>query len=79
MKAWLTIERERTLEGEEIVAEIELNATGAVDLLELHLVIPHGLTVVEGDNPCSIRLGADEERTISLTLRCDRWGCGRAR
>ena len=74
VKAWLTIERERTLEGEEIVAEIELNATGAVDLLELHLVIPHGLTVVDGDNPCSIRLGADEERTISLTLRCDRWG-----
>ena len=74
VKAWLTIERERTLEGEEIVAEIELNATGSVDLLELHLVIPHGLTVVDGDNPSSIRLGADEERTISLTLRCDRWG-----
>jgi len=32
------------------------------------------LKVVEGDMPCGIRLGADEERTLPLTLRCDRWG-----
>ena len=56
------------------MAEIELNATDSVDLLELHLVVPRGLTVVDGDNPCSFHLGADDERTISLTLRCDRWG-----
>ena len=51
VKAWLTLERERALEGDEIVAEIELDATGTVDSLELHLVVPRGLTVVDGDNP----------------------------
>jgi len=74
VKAWLTLERLRAIEGEEIVALIELNATTAINLLELHLVLPRGLTVVEGDNPCSLRLAADEERTLALTLRCDRWG-----
>ena len=74
VKAWLTLDRERALEGDEIVAEIELEATATVDSLELHLVVPRGLTVVDGDNPGSIRLHAGEERTISLTLRCDRWG-----
>ena len=74
VKAWLTLERLRALEGEEIVALIELNATTAINLLELHLILPRGLTVVEGDNPCSLRLAADEERTLELTLRCDRWG-----
>ena len=74
VKAWLTLERLRAIEGEEIVALIELNATTAINLLELHLVLPRGLTVVEGDNPCSLRLAADEARTLALTLRCDRWG-----
>ena len=54
--------------------EIELNATTAVDLLELHLVLPDGLAVVEGDNPCACGSHADEERTLPLTLRCERWG-----
>jgi len=74
VKAWLTVDRERALEGDQIFAEIELEATGTVDSLELHLVVPRGLTIVDGDNPVSIRLHAGEERTILLTLRCDRWG-----
>ena len=74
VKAWLKLDRERALEGDEIVAEIELETSATVDSLELHLVVPRGLTVVDGDNPGSIRLHAGEERTISLTLRCDRWG-----
>lgn len=72
--AWLAVDHDRALEGDEIVAEIELNADTPIDVLELHLLIPRGLTVVEGDNPCGLRLGAGEERTLSLTLRCDRWG-----
>ena len=74
VKAWLTIERTRALEGEEIVALIELDATTTINLLELHLILPRGLSVVDGDNPCSLRLVAGEERTLALTLRCDRWG-----
>jgi len=72
--AWLHVDRVRALEGDEIVAEIELNARTPIDVLELNLLIPRGLTIVEGDNPCSVRLRDGEERTLSLTLRCDRWG-----
>lgn len=72
--AWLSVDRDRALEGDEISAVIEVNAGTAIDLLELHLLIPRGLTVVEGDDPCGLRLGAGEERTMQLTLRCERWG-----
>ena len=72
--AWLTVDRTRALEGDEIIAEIELNAVTPIDVLELHLLIPRGLSVVEGDNPCSLRLQGGEARTLSLTLRCERWG-----
>ena len=72
--AWLTVGCDRALEGDEVIVEIELNAHTSADVLELHLVIPRGLTVVHGDNPCSLHLRAGEERTLSLTLRCERWG-----
>jgi len=71
---WLSVDRVRALEGDEVEVMIEINARTAIGLLELHLLIPRGLTVVDGDNPCGIRLRAGEERTLSLTLRCHRWG-----
>lgn len=74
LRAWLTIDRDRALEGDEIVAEIELNARTRIDLLELHLIIPRGLAVVDGGNPFSVTLNAGEERTVLLPLRCVRWG-----
>jgi uncharacterized protein (DUF58 family) len=74
LKAWLHVERDRVIEGEEIDVEIELNAESAIDLLELNLVLPRGVSVVTGDNPCAIRLAEGEERTLPLRLRFDRWG-----
>jgi uncharacterized protein (DUF58 family) len=72
--AWLSVDRDRALEGEEINAAIQVNAGTAIDLLELHLLIPRGLNVVEGNDPCGLHLSAGEERTLPLTLRCERWG-----
>ena len=40
--AWLTVDRDRALEGDEIAAEIELNASTPIDVLELHLLVPRG-------------------------------------
>jgi uncharacterized protein (DUF58 family) len=74
LKAWLHLDRDRCSEGEEIAVEIELGSDSAIDLLELNLVLPRGVSLVEGDNPCAVRLAAGEERTLNLTLRCDRWG-----
>ena len=64
LRAWLTLDRDRALEGDEIDAEIELNASTTIELLELHPRSSRaGLAVVEGDNPCGVRLAAGEERT----------------
>jgi uncharacterized protein (DUF58 family) len=74
VRAWLTLDRERALEGEEVVAQIELNATTTINLLEVHLMVPRGLSIAEDENPCSLRLAGDEGQTITLKLRCERWG-----
>jgi uncharacterized protein (DUF58 family) len=71
---WLTVPRERAIEGDELAATIELNAGAPVERLELLLALPKGLETAEGENPVSVRLGYDEERTLDLTLRCERWG-----
>ena len=74
LQAWLHVGRDRVVEGEEIDVEIELNAGSAIDLLELNLVLPRGVSVVAGDNPCALRLAEGEDRTLPLRLRFDRWG-----
>ncbi len=74
IRAWLRIDRDRALEGDEIVVEIDVSARTGVDVLELHLLVPSGLAVVGGGNPTSVSIGAGEEQTVSLTLRCVRWG-----
>ena len=72
--ARLSFDDDRALEGDELVAEIELSARTRVDLLEVHLLIPRGLVVVDGGNPFSVHLDAGETRKVALTLRCVRWG-----
>jgi uncharacterized protein (DUF58 family) len=71
---WLSLDRERASEGDEIAVELELNSEAPVERLELLLVVPEGLEVSEGSNPIALRLGRDDERTIDLKLRCGRWG-----
>lgn len=74
IRALLSVDRDRALEGDDIAATLELSAGTAIDLLEINLLIPRGLAVVAGDNPCAVRLAAGEERTLELKLRCERWG-----
>jgi uncharacterized protein (DUF58 family) len=71
---WLTVARERAIEADEVATSIELNAAAPVERLEVLLVLPRGLETGEGENPVSVRLGRDEERTLELTLRCEAWG-----
>ena len=68
------IDRERSLEGEEVEAEIELSTVFSVERLELVLVIPRGLELVSGESKIAIRLGWEDVRTLTLRLRCVRWG-----
>jgi uncharacterized protein (DUF58 family) len=74
LRVFFHLDTDRCVEGDELAAEIEINAESSVDLLELHLVLPEGLTVVEGDNPLGVRVRRDEERIVPLTLRSERWG-----
>ncbi len=74
IRAWLAFDRTRALEGDDVVGEIEVSARTRVEKLELYVAVPRGLKVVEGENPSSVRLRAGEERTVTATLRCLRWG-----
>jgi uncharacterized protein (DUF58 family) len=69
-----TLDRERALEGDEVEAELVVGSDTPVERLELVLVLPRGLELVEGENPLALRLGWEDERTLGLKLRCLRWG-----
>jgi uncharacterized protein (DUF58 family) len=74
VRAWVEVERERALEAEELRAAITLASDVPVERLEVLLEVPDGLTVVDGAAAASVRLGWDEQRTLELRLRCERWG-----
>jgi uncharacterized protein (DUF58 family) len=65
------LERERALEGEELVFRVRVRTDRTVERLDLNLRLPDGLV---GDGPVALRLGADEERELELPVRCARWG-----
>ncbi|HEU5214224.1 MAG TPA: DUF58 domain-containing protein [Gaiellaceae bacterium] len=69
----LSLDRERAVEGDEITATIELSSEHTVDRFELLVPLPPGLTVEKG-RAQALRLRGGEERTLELTLRCERWG-----
>jgi uncharacterized protein (DUF58 family) len=74
VSASLELERERALQGDEIEARLVLRAAATASRLEVLLLLPEDLEVVEGLNPVAIRLRGGEDRTLELRLRCERWG-----
>jgi uncharacterized protein (DUF58 family) len=74
VRVWLTLERERALEEDELTVELVVASERPVERLELLLVLPDGLEVASGASTVSVRLGWDDTRTIELRLRCLRWG-----
>jgi uncharacterized protein (DUF58 family) len=70
----LALDRDRAVEGEELLITIDLEARTPIERLELHLPLPDGLQIVEGANPLTLHLGHGEERTVELRVRCKRWG-----
>jgi uncharacterized protein (DUF58 family) len=74
--ASLTLDRERALEGDEVIATVDLASVEGAARLELFLVVRPEVSV-EGGPARAIRLRPGEERSLPLTLRCDRWGAFR--
>jgi uncharacterized protein (DUF58 family) len=70
----LALDRDRAVEGDEVLITIELEARAPVERLELHVPLPSGLELVDGATPLTVHLGYEEERTIELRARCNRWG-----
>lgn len=73
LRAWVELERERALEGDELDAVVTVRSESSVDRLEVGLALPGGIEVVDGRNPVAIHLAAGEERELPLRLRCVRW------
>jgi uncharacterized protein (DUF58 family) len=76
VRAWLELDRERQVEGEEVTAHLELAAESAVPGLELLLHLPEGFESL-GPNPQRRHLGWDERPELELPIRCSHWGAYR--
>ena len=70
----LALDRDRAVEGDELLITIDLEARSPVERLELHVPLPDGLEIVDGASPLTLHLGYGEERTVELRIRCNRWG-----
>lgn len=68
------LERATALEQDVLELELVVGSERPVERLELLLALPEGLEVVSGARAVSLRLGWDEERVLTLRLRCLRWG-----
>jgi uncharacterized protein (DUF58 family) len=64
----------RTLEGDDVDAELALESDTAVGRLEVFLELPADVDVPEGDRAFALSLDSGEERTVPLVFRCTRWG-----
>ena len=74
LRLGLSLEHDRTVEGDEVAATVLLRTERPVARLELLLVLPDGLETPEDANPTAVTLHAHEERELELPLRCARWG-----
>jgi uncharacterized protein (DUF58 family) len=68
------LERDRTLEGDELEVVVTLDAARGSARLEVLLEVPRGLVLVSGDQPLALRLVDGERHEVRLRLRCERWG-----
>jgi uncharacterized protein (DUF58 family) len=71
------VERERTLEGDEVEVTLGVEAATGAERVEILLELPHELSVAEGHNPHIMHLGDGRRREISYGLSCNRWGAFR--
>jgi uncharacterized protein (DUF58 family) len=71
--ARLELDRDRALEGDEVVATIGLSTGPGADRLELLLPLPDELSARTA-NPRAFAVAGGEPRTLELRLGCERWG-----
>ena len=73
LRAEFRLDRERALEGDEVVATVVLRSERPVERVEVFLPLPHGIELADGANPFAFRLST-RRQTRELRLVCRRWG-----
>jgi uncharacterized protein (DUF58 family) len=73
LRAWVTLERDRMIEGGEITVEVELESGLGAQRVEVLLVQPEGVEVV-GSNPVARRLAPGGSRSVEFKVSARRWG-----
>ena len=68
------LERERALEGDDVGAQVEVDAEHGAARLELLLELPRGIGLADGADPAAVWLGDEAKRTVDVGLHCRRWG-----
>jgi uncharacterized protein (DUF58 family) len=71
------VDRDRAIVGDQVTVALRVRARRALDRLELLLVVPPGLEGPAGPArpwALAVALAAGEERTLTITLACRRWG-----
>jgi uncharacterized protein (DUF58 family) len=73
----ISLERDRTLEGDQLEVCVTLDASVGAERVEVLLELPRELPLSVGENPRLLHLGDGECRELSFPLRCTRWGAFR--
>jgi uncharacterized protein (DUF58 family) len=68
------LERERTLEGDELEVTVTLASASGAERVDVLLELPHGLALADGGNPVAIHLPDRRSRELIFRVRCERWG-----
>src|SRR2546421_11274657 len=64
VRVQVEVDRERVLEGEEIVVEVELDARDSASRLDLPRQVPHGYARMRGGNPVALALADGHEGAL---------------
>jgi uncharacterized protein (DUF58 family) len=74
LRARVELERDRVLEGEEVVVTVTVDAAVGAERAELLLELPPGLKTPGGVNPRAVHLPDEAERELSFPVSCTGWG-----
>jgi uncharacterized protein (DUF58 family) len=75
VEAGVELERERTLEGDELDVTVALVPASGAERVDVLLELPPGLALAEGGaNPVAIHLPDRRPRELRFRVRCERWG-----
>ena len=69
-----SLDRDRILEGEDVVLEVRLQARRPVRWLELGIALPAGLGAADRDRVLGLQLESGVERRLSISISGRRWG-----